>query len=136
LAKKSGRAKPAANGANVGYEAELWRMADALRDSPTDVREFVLAAAQRIGLPIAPDRRQGVFRVTVTPEATATLPEPVRLALHVKPEKHSACLRAGRRLTIVFPTSPLFNCRCDVQRERYPQTDRKKTLGAQTDSVS
>jgi hypothetical protein len=33
LAKKSGRAKPAANGANVGYEAELWRMADALRGS-------------------------------------------------------------------------------------------------------
>jgi superfamily II DNA or RNA helicase len=109
---------------------------DAVLGDPTAVREFVLAAAQRIGLPIAPDRRQGVFRVTVTPEGTATLSEPVRLALPVNPEKHSACLRAGRRLTIVFPTSPLFNCRCDLQRERYPQTDHKKTPGAQTDSVS
>jgi superfamily II DNA or RNA helicase len=54
---------------------------DAVLGDPTAVREFILAAAQRIGLPIAPDRRQGVFRVTVTSEATATLPEAIRLAL-------------------------------------------------------
>lgn len=54
---------------------------DAVLGDPAAVREFVLAAAQRIGLAVAPDRRQGVFRVTVTPEATATLPEPIRLAL-------------------------------------------------------
>jgi len=54
---------------------------DAVLGDPTAVREFFLAAAQRIGLAVALDRRQGVFRVTVTPEATATLPEPIRLAL-------------------------------------------------------
>ena len=54
---------------------------DAVLGDPSAVREFVLTAAQRIGLAVAPDRRQGVFRVTVTPEATATLPEPIRLAL-------------------------------------------------------
>jgi superfamily II DNA or RNA helicase len=51
---------------------------DAVLGDPTTVREFFLAAAQRIGLAIAPDHRQGVFRVT--PD-TATLPEPIRLAL-------------------------------------------------------
>ncbi|GIW70810.1 MAG: hypothetical protein KatS3mg102_0352 [Planctomycetota bacterium] len=54
---------------------------DAVLGDPAAVREFVLAAAQRIGLAVAPDRRQGVFRVTVTPEATATLPEAIRLVL-------------------------------------------------------
>ncbi len=54
---------------------------DAVLGDPSAVREFVLAAAQRIGLTVTPDRRPGVFRVTVTPEATATLPEPIRLAL-------------------------------------------------------
>lgn len=54
---------------------------DAVLGDPTAVREFVLAAAQRIGLAVAPDRRPGVFRVTVTPEALATLPEAIRLAL-------------------------------------------------------
>ena len=54
---------------------------DAVLGDPTAVREFVLEAAQRIGLAVAPDRRQGVFRVSVTPEATATLPEPIRLVL-------------------------------------------------------
>jgi hypothetical protein len=54
---------------------------DAVLGDPSAVREFVLEAAQRIGLAVAPDRRQGVYRVSVTPEATATLPEPIRLAL-------------------------------------------------------
>lgn len=54
---------------------------DAVLGDPSAVREFVLAAAQRIGLAVAPDRRQGVFRVTVTPEAKATLPELIRLVL-------------------------------------------------------
>jgi superfamily II DNA or RNA helicase len=62
----------------VQHELEA---ADAVLGDPLAVREFVLAAAQRIGLAVAPDRRQGVFRVTVTAEATATLPEPIRLAL-------------------------------------------------------
>jgi superfamily II DNA or RNA helicase len=54
---------------------------DAVLGDPSAVREFFLTAAQRISLAVAPERRQGVFRVSVTPEATATLPEPIRLAL-------------------------------------------------------
>ncbi len=54
---------------------------DAVLGEPSAVREFVLTAAQRLGVAIAPDRRPGVFRVSVAPEATATLPEPIRLAL-------------------------------------------------------
>jgi superfamily II DNA or RNA helicase len=54
---------------------------DAVLGDPTTVREFFLTAAQRIGLAVAPDRRQGVFRVSVTSEATATLPEPIQSAL-------------------------------------------------------
>jgi len=54
---------------------------DAVLGDPTAVREFVLAAAQRIGLAIAPDRRQGVYRVSVSDEALATVPEPIKFAL-------------------------------------------------------
>lgn len=54
---------------------------DAVLGDPTAVREFVLAAAQRLGLSVAPDRRLGVFRVAVSEQATATLPEAIRLAL-------------------------------------------------------
>ncbi len=32
----SGKKKSASNGANIGYEAELWQMADALRGSMDD----------------------------------------------------------------------------------------------------
>src|SRR5438445_11913159 len=38
-ARKSARPAKSANGANVGYEAELWRMADALRGS-MDAAEY------------------------------------------------------------------------------------------------
>ncbi|MCL6649687.1 MAG: DEAD/DEAH box helicase [Chloroflexi bacterium] len=54
---------------------------DAVLGDPTAVRDFVLAAAQRIGLAVAADRRQGVYRVSVSDEALATVPEPIRLAL-------------------------------------------------------
>jgi superfamily II DNA or RNA helicase len=54
---------------------------DAVLGDPSAVREFFLAAAQRLGLTVGPDRRQGVFRVAVTPEATVTLPDSVRFAL-------------------------------------------------------
>ena len=54
---------------------------DAVLGDPQAVREFVLTAAQRVGLAVAPDSRQGVFRVTVTPGATATLPKPIRSVL-------------------------------------------------------
>ena len=55
---------------------------DAVLGDPSAVREFVLTAAQRIGLTIAPDRRRaGVYRVSVSDEALATVPEPIRFAL-------------------------------------------------------
>ncbi len=54
---------------------------DAVLGDPAAVREFVRTAAQRLGLAITPDRRPGVFRVAVSEEATATLPQPIRLAL-------------------------------------------------------
>ncbi len=54
---------------------------DRVLGDPAAVRHFVLAAAQRLGLSITPDRRTGVFRVAVSPKAIATLPEPIRLAL-------------------------------------------------------
>ncbi|HWP03303.1 MAG TPA: helicase-related protein [Gemmatimonadaceae bacterium] len=54
---------------------------DAVLGDPTAVREFVLAAAQRVGLSITKDRRDGVYRVAVSPEALATVPESIRLAL-------------------------------------------------------
>ncbi len=54
---------------------------DAALGDPAAVREFVLAAAQRLGLPFTPDRRPGVYRVSVAPEALMTVPEPIRLTL-------------------------------------------------------
>ncbi len=54
---------------------------DAVLGDPSAVREFVLNAAQRLGLQIVKDKRSNAFRVSVAPESTATLPEPVRLAL-------------------------------------------------------
>ncbi|MBI2925884.1 MAG: DEAD/DEAH box helicase [Verrucomicrobia bacterium] len=56
---------------------------DAVLGDPDAVRLFVLNAAQRLGLPIAPDRRPHVFRVAVTAEARATLPAAISAALPV-----------------------------------------------------
>src|SRR5574337_295291 len=54
---------------------------DAVLGDPVGVRAFVLSAAQRLRLQIIADRRPGVFRIAVSGEATAIVPEPVRLAL-------------------------------------------------------
>jgi len=55
---------------------------DSVLGDPDAVRQFVLTAAQRLGLGIFPDRRNPkVFHISVAPEATAHLPEPIRLAL-------------------------------------------------------
>ena len=56
---------------------------DAVLGDPDAVRLFVLNAAQRLSLQIAPDRRPNVFRVAVTPEARATLPTAISAALPV-----------------------------------------------------
>jgi hypothetical protein len=55
---------------------------DAVLGDPAAVREFVLAAAQRIGLPIAPDpKRAAVYRVSLDPSVLNTLPEVIRQSL-------------------------------------------------------
>ncbi len=57
--------------------------ADAVLGDPDGVRDFVLSAAQRIGLPITDDKRAGVFRVHVGEPARSALPEAVRFVLPV-----------------------------------------------------
>ncbi len=55
---------------------------DAVLGDPDAVRHFVLAAAQRIGLRMERSPRQrDVYRVAVSLQATATVPEAVRFAL-------------------------------------------------------
>jgi len=54
---------------------------DQVLGDPQAVREFVLAAAQRIGLGVAPGRRSGVFDVAVEPAATLSVPHAVRVNL-------------------------------------------------------
>lgn len=55
---------------------------DAVLGDPGAVREFVLDAAQRLGLVIRPDRgHREVFHVDLSHQATATLPDAVRLEL-------------------------------------------------------
>ncbi len=64
--------------ADVRQELEV---TDAVLGDPDAVREFVLTAAQRLGLNIAPDKRLNVFRVAVGPNVTATLPAAVSFFL-------------------------------------------------------
>jgi len=55
---------------------------DAVLGDPNAVREFVLAAAQRIGLQIAKDgKRRDVFRVALSQAAREVVPEAIRLVL-------------------------------------------------------
>jgi len=56
--------------------------ADDVLGDPGAVREFVLEAAQRLDLPVSHDpRKQDVFRVRISPETLAILPEAVKFAL-------------------------------------------------------
>lgn len=64
--------------AEVRHELEA---TDAVLGDPAAVRDFVLNAAQRIGLNIAPDKRPDVFRVAVSAEAIANIPDAIKLAL-------------------------------------------------------
>ncbi len=54
---------------------------DSVLGDPDAVREFVLNAAQRIGLRISPDRVNGVFRVAVKAAAFSTLPPAITYEL-------------------------------------------------------
>ncbi len=56
--------------------------ADSVLGDPDAVREFVLTAAQRLGLTIEREKRAAnVYRLAVTGEATQMLPDPIRFAL-------------------------------------------------------
>jgi len=69
---------------------------DQVLGDPDAVREFVLSAAQRFGMGIRRDRRdERVYRIPLSPEATGSLPDPVRFVL---PE--------GRREWLVSFDSP------------------------------
>jgi hypothetical protein len=54
---------------------------DSVLGDPDAVREFVLNAAQRLGLAITRDKHPDVYRMAVGPEATTTQPTPVSNAL-------------------------------------------------------
>jgi hypothetical protein len=64
--------------ADVRQELEV---TDAVLGDPDAVREFVLTAAQRLGMSIAADKRPNVFRVAVGPNVMATLPAAVSFVL-------------------------------------------------------
>ena len=61
---------------------------DAVLGDPDAVRLFVLNAAQRLGVQIAPDRRPNIFRVIVSPEARASLPAAIAGALPITKTGH------------------------------------------------
>lgn len=70
---------------------------DAVLGDPRAVREFVLAAGQRLGLGIASDKRQpDVYRVPAGPESRATMPAPVRFCVPSG--------RSGWRISFASPT--------------------------------
>jgi len=66
---------------------------DAVLGDPAAVRNFVLTAAQRLNIPITRDRQPGVFKLSLTREATESLPDPIRFAL---PQQSSS---GSRRLS-------------------------------------
>lgn len=55
--------------------------ADEVLGDPDAVREFVLSAAQRLGLHISPDRKPGVYRVVVSSNDLRTVPDAIRFVL-------------------------------------------------------
>lgn len=54
---------------------------DAVLGDPEAVRLFVLNAAQRLGLSITPDRKKDVYRVAVSSQARAPLPDAISYVL-------------------------------------------------------
>ncbi len=77
---------------------------DAVLGDPEAVRQFVLTAAQRVGLTLQKDpRREGVWRIDLDPEALVTVPDPVRLAL---PRHERSGSRAAPKTWLVSFDSP------------------------------
>ncbi|MEI8122425.1 MAG: helicase-related protein [bacterium] len=54
---------------------------DAVLGDPEAVRHFVLDAAQRLGLSITPDRKKDVYRIAVSTQAKAALPDAISFVL-------------------------------------------------------
>ncbi|MBI5525930.1 MAG: DEAD/DEAH box helicase [Deltaproteobacteria bacterium] len=54
---------------------------DSVLGDPGAVKDFVLNAAQRVGLSVSADKRPGTYRIVTGPEGTATLPEALGLVL-------------------------------------------------------
>ncbi len=80
--EKTSRHRFAQRGLKAGDVRQELEATDAVLGDPDAVREFVLAAAQRLGLGIARDnKRPDVFRVAVGTEARAPLPTPISFAL-------------------------------------------------------
>ncbi len=83
---------------------------DAVLGDPAAVREFVLAASQRLGMEVRADRRSGVYRVSVSAAATANWPEPVRLALFSDSSQTSRIARTSKTdhwlISFDSPTPP------------------------------
>lgn len=78
---------------------------DAVLGDPTAVREFVLTAAQRLGLPIQPDRRRAdVFLVDVSETTLNRLPASIRAGLtpYLSPPHRSSLWR----ISFVSPVPP------------------------------
>jgi superfamily II DNA or RNA helicase len=68
---------------------------DAVLGDPDAVREFVLNAAQRLGLAITRDKRPDVYRVVVGPDARATLPPSIAFALPALRQDDRESVRRG-----------------------------------------
>jgi superfamily II DNA or RNA helicase len=80
--EKLNRTRFAQRALKPGEVRQELEAADAVLGDPAAVREFVLVAAQRIGLTVTPaPKSPGVYRVPVSPDAIATVPDAVRFAL-------------------------------------------------------
>jgi hypothetical protein len=93
------------------------------------VEEVHSASAQRIGLPIANDHRRGVFRVTMTPEATSAQSVAFRLTSGCKATK--AQRLPARREAAQAPLFRLRHSQPALRARAQAQTDLKKTLAPQ-----
>jgi superfamily II DNA or RNA helicase len=76
---------------------------DAVLGDPDAVRHFTLAAAERLGIPVAPDRTSGVFCVQLDPTALGSVPEPLRHFLRSRAERHTS-RSAHWRISFHSPT--------------------------------
>jgi hypothetical protein len=78
---RSRYAQRALKPAEVRQELEI---TDAVLGDPEAIREFVLSAAQRLGMNIIPNRRYPeIYQVAVSADATVALPDAIKFALPI-----------------------------------------------------